>query len=636
MQKNIIDAKDVRYIGEIPEFKNELPKGILNKKRADVGGTFAALNYPTHYIIAVPFKSQIDSMEEDKNVPYDIFVVQEGVKEIDFIIYLETHDVHKIAVTYDSSYKVSKWLSKNGYDTKGYKVLIDEFHITLEHYGFRGKAIDSMIKALKYFDHVTFMSATPFDDIFIPKFLKKEPYTVIKWKISEKPSIYSFDGFNTKNNLIAILKIFQSRNGLSLDDINNKSSKVEEVFIYINSVKYIASIIKTLKLDPNDVKVVCADNIRNTKTIEDTGIKISKVTSKNKKINFFTSTAFESCNLFSNNGLVIVVSDASYNNTLIDLGTTLVQITGRLRFNDQYQNIFRNTVFHIVSTGHDLWDHGFNMYNYLDSTIKKLNKNIVMSTDIVSSYDKLNTREKKTFRETHSENSFYAIYNEGKDQYEMSEMIIEYRDYISKKIKMYHNQKSVKNAYSDNFIFEGFYDSLTNNSNIEIELAINVNFKVLLMDYIKLRGSDPNHKNVGKYEKEYPIFKKSYDILGSKGIASCKYSKALIERRLHAYSDEIVNKVFGNIHKSMRVDVSKKRVNKSDKQMFITTKVLKDKIIEEYDKLDIDIKKIGFSVKKIINFSTLYSLERKQLRVNKKQTSGYIIKPDILKIYKAA
>jgi len=41
--KTIINGIGYRYLSEIPEFKNGLPHGILNKKSTDVGGTFAAL-----------------------------------------------------------------------------------------------------------------------------------------------------------------------------------------------------------------------------------------------------------------------------------------------------------------------------------------------------------------------------------------------------------------------------------------------------------------------------------------------------------------------------------------------------------------------------------------------------------------
>ncbi|MFT5250687.1 MAG: hypothetical protein ACI93P_002429, partial [bacterium] len=49
---NTINGKGYRYISQIPEIKiNGLPRGILNKMRSDVGGTFTALTSLINYIV---------------------------------------------------------------------------------------------------------------------------------------------------------------------------------------------------------------------------------------------------------------------------------------------------------------------------------------------------------------------------------------------------------------------------------------------------------------------------------------------------------------------------------------------------------------------------------------------------------
>ena len=78
--------------------------------------------------------------------------------------------------------------------------------------------------------------------------------------------------------------------------------------------------------------------------------QIESVSSPNKKINFFTKKCFQGCNLFTNNGLIIVASDAYRTQTLVDISTTMEQIAGRIRINDEYQNIFRNVIVHLFST----------------------------------------------------------------------------------------------------------------------------------------------------------------------------------------------------------------------------------------------------------------------------------------------
>ena len=51
--------------------------------------------------------------------------------------------------------------------------------------------------------------------------------------------------------------------------------------------------------------------------------KIESVSNPNKRINFFTKKCFQGCNLFTNNGLVIVASDGYRKNTLVDIATTM-------------------------------------------------------------------------------------------------------------------------------------------------------------------------------------------------------------------------------------------------------------------------------------------------------------------------
>ena len=52
--------------------------------------------------------------------------------------------------------------------------------------------------------------------------------------------------------------------------------------------------------------------------------------------------------------MVIVASDAYRTQTLVDISTTMEQISGRLRCNSEYQNIFRNTMVHIYSTNDNI------------------------------------------------------------------------------------------------------------------------------------------------------------------------------------------------------------------------------------------------------------------------------------------
>ena len=72
---------DKRYLSEV---FNELPKGVINKKLADVGGTYLAANCGFNYIIVCPTRDLVDSIEADKNNKYSVFKCYGGTKKDEF------------------------------------------------------------------------------------------------------------------------------------------------------------------------------------------------------------------------------------------------------------------------------------------------------------------------------------------------------------------------------------------------------------------------------------------------------------------------------------------------------------------------------------------------------------------------
>ena len=56
------------------------------------------------------------------------------------------------------------------------------------------------------------------------------------------------------------------------------------------------------------------------------------------KINFYTSTAFEGCDIFDKVGRIYIVSDGTATHSMLDVSTTIRQIAGRIR-DTQYKEI---------------------------------------------------------------------------------------------------------------------------------------------------------------------------------------------------------------------------------------------------------------------------------------------------------
>lgn len=235
--------------------------------------------------------------------------------------------------------------------TQGWKLLIDEYHLILEDMDFRESAITNMCKKVQAFDHYTFLSATPIDDDYEIEFFKQLPHYRVEWNQRMPITVRKIKATNLSKGLCKLIRIFNEE-GFVLPDINGEEKEVEQLFIFLNSVTTIKQVAESLALDRDEVKICCATRKRNRLILGE--YPIESVIAPNKRINFFTKKCFQGCNLFSNNALVIVASDAYRTQTLVDISTTMEQISGRLRCNSEYQNIFRNTMVHIYSTNDNI------------------------------------------------------------------------------------------------------------------------------------------------------------------------------------------------------------------------------------------------------------------------------------------
>ena len=409
METIIIQGGNARYLSELPEFQNGLPHGIVNKTKTDVGGTYVAANCRSNYIIVCPFRDLVDSIAADMNNKYEIFKCYGGVRENQFQKYIREHQIYKIAVTYDSFPKLLRWIQDK---TVGWKVLVDEYHIILEDMDYRYSAIDNLLHDIKKFKHYTFLSATPMDEDYEIAFLKSLPHYKVEWDGLASIEIKRYRTSRVVAGLTKIIQVFRSK-GLHLTDINGEINEVEQLFIFINSVTSIQQIISTQELENEEVKICCADRQRNKLLLGK--YKIESVSAPNKRINFFTKKCFQGCNLFTNNGLIIVASDGYRTNTLVDIATTMEQIAGRIRVNENYQNIFRNILIHIYSTNKKIIsDEEFSQLMAVKEQEAK---------ELLSSQEKLTDEERTTWikrmnleSDLVSERDSWLVYNEQKKQ----------------------------------------------------------------------------------------------------------------------------------------------------------------------------------------------------------------------------
>lgn len=505
-----IEGGNARYLSELPEFQDGLPHGIVNKTKTDVGGTYVAANCRSNYIIVCPFRDLVDSIAADKNNKYDVFKCYGSVRENQFQKYIKEHQIYKIAVTYDSLDKLLRWMNK---ETNGWKLLVDEYHIILEDIDFREKAISNLLYSIQLFKHYTFLSATPIDEDYEIPFFKNLPHYSIKWGGLQKIEVKRFKTTRVVAGLTKIIDVFRN-NGLQLTDINGEVRKVEQLFIFINSVTSIQQIVSTLELDCSEIKICCANRRMNKLLLGK--YKIETVSSPNKRINFFTKKCFQGCNLFTNNGLVIVASDGYRANTLVDIATTMEQIAGRIRVNTESQNVFRNVLVHIFTTNKRIMtdDEFWQLLNEKEQEAKEL---LSSQKEMTIEQSKAWIRHMKLESTLVSEREGWLVYNEQKRQsfifkHKLREA---YKDGIELRIQFKKSKKLIleKQQLIDDF-------------DVVMNKALTVSYEQLLKDYL----DHPSEQ----YEIEYPEFKDFRLYLKETEMNSLRWNK---EKMMKAVED---------------------------------------------------------------------------------------------------
>jgi hypothetical protein len=364
---------------------------------------------------------------------------------------------------------------------------------------------------------------------------------------------------------------------------------VEKLFIFCNSVKLINQVLETLKLDQNDVKICCANRIRNRKILGK--YNIESVTAPNKKLNFFTKKGFQGCNMFTNNGLIVIVSDGSKENTLVDISTTLEQIAGRLRENEEYHNIFNSIIIHLFSyVGYNISDNKFNQI----MTEKESNSKI-----LISGYNKLNNDEKNIYNQKlNLESEIVSIIN--------NEMV-----YNELKRQSFINKQRIRSQYkNDNCMLAGYRDGssrFTPNDIITVEgievfkdkikKMVTISYKQLLKNYLDIT----NEELIKEYDIEYPEFSLFKKYLKESEMNTLKWNK---DKMMKKVSDiKLLNKVFMNIYR----------------KGFISSKELKILIKNEFDRLNISITPKA----SLILDNKLYNVTEIRKTIDGKTVRGY-------------
>ena len=577
MNQIIINGGNNRYLSELKEFRDGIPAGVVNKSKTDVGGTYCAINCKSNYIVVCPFKDLVDSICADINNQYEVFKCYGGVTELEFTNYLNRNSIYKVAVTYDSLPKLLGWMN---YKTEGWKILVDEYQLILEDMDYRFNAINGLMESIKLFNHYSFLSATPIDFDFEIDFLKQLPHYKVNWDNLTVVNPIRYKVTNINKGSARFIQIFLTE-GFTVPDINGNNSNVEELYIFINSVKSIKQILDSLELDAEDVKICCAD--RNRNRLQLGNYTISPVCSPNKRINFFTKKCFQGCNLFTNNGLVVVASDCYKVHTLVDISTAMEQIAGRIRTNNIYQNIFRNVLIHFYNVnGNMQTDEEFN------AIMKAKDEE---AETLLKLQDKAPAEELKTILDRINIDNDVVSIIDGKLVYnELKKQSFIYKFELR---KVYRSGITIAAQYNKSEKFTTLEQEDWSDFNIKMAKATTVSYQQLLKDYIE----NPSES----YELEYPEFRDIVKYLKESEINSLRWNK---DKLMKAVDDKKkLNKVFKAIHQTG----------------FISSKELKIKIADAFKQYGISLTPKA----SIIEQCYLYPVSKVSRKVDGSTVKGY-------------
>ena len=335
-QNWIIDAPEsATYLSD---FMAEIPANCLfNKKQTGCGATELAIRNSIPTIIAMPYVALVKNKTIYRKDDISVLGVYEGVGEQDIIDYVKSHSPLKIAATYDSLPRTIKALQSAGLDPyKELFLLVDEWHVLFNSYSFRHTAIKNLLAEAAKFERATYMTATPIEREYVLEELKHLPICEINWPHLIEVNIRSRQTTKPDRYIVQECRKVLDK-GL---DYN--------LHIFVNSVEFIAKVIDLAKLAPEQVKTVCStsgDNAEVNRRKLGKAYAIGQPSDPVRKINFYTSTCFEGCDLYDENGVTFIVSDGNKSHTLLDISTLFTQICGRLR-----DSKYKGEIIHVYST----------------------------------------------------------------------------------------------------------------------------------------------------------------------------------------------------------------------------------------------------------------------------------------------
>lgn len=556
--------KQYNYLSEIPNFK--LPsKVLINKGKVGCGGTTVALTDDRDTIVCVPFVNLIKNKCKQNK---EVLGVYSGVTVDKINEYIETHKIKKIMCTYD---QLPRLASIVGYN---YFLLVDELHLLFLQYIFRDTAIRGVLNEYKNFKDWAFLTATPIESEFMLDELKDIPVYNIEWESKREITVEAVKCDSVKSTIASIIEKF----------LNNEIEG--NAHIFVNSVKFIATMIKYFDFEETQCRAIWSKNNKEYKNYC-AGIPNSDTLSKPKKINFYTSTCFEGCDLYDEDGKIFIVSDSSKAQTLLDISTSIRQIAGRIR-NTKYDKIY-----HLFSN---------TRYN-TDLSYEEFKEYALNEAEEAKKYASRINSDAELLKGTKSSEYVYLYKNENGFEFDKNLILIDIFNY--KNNNTYSLSVNMLNEYAKNNIKV----NLTSDDK-KIKIASkSITWKEYVKRYCELKKSEYYiGEELELIEEKYPFIKAAYELFGD----------TLVDMRIDNVKRAVIAKD-DKKNQSEKIIYLLRTCDGFKEGTFTTGKKIKEILQTIYDKA-------GFNKKATISdFRNYAELKPITKRIEGEVVKGYII-----------
>lgn len=560
MKKEMIKIPaNIKYLTErekfIEEFGKpfELPNGILNKEIPGCGATTVALTDEHKTIICSPRNELLKNKHEQYP---DTLLVIGGVDTKEIETYLQTAELPKILVSYDSVYKLIGCIKYKS----DWRVVVDEFQCLLADSSFKSEIELNFLDNSRSFPYVTFLSATPILDKYLEQIdhFKDMNYYQLDWEEKDIVRVYRERTKNPINAALEIVRYYQNGNYPSVY-VNGERIYSKECVIFLNSVNNIVNIIKQTELKPEEVNIIVGNSEDNDRQIAriGEGFKRGRIPLKgetHKKFTFCTSTAYAGCDFYSTNAATFVISDCNRPNTAVDIATELVQIAGRQRLACNPFRQFLTFVYNV--NAEEVEQETFN-----EHLCRKVNVTLDEIRDNNNAGEALRAKRIKDFRRIPDNVKYqdsYTMYDEQKGEFVFNRLAYVNEQYCFDVQKFnYQNGVIVKKLLQDssfdvseNQTYAVYQEQLKH-------LIKKEPFVDRMQAYCEYRAKQGLIVNLAMptLESKYPELRYYYEALGVDRIKALNYKEKKLLNEIHIMKtkNKIRHELHGIIHIGDRI-----------------------------------------------------------------------------------